>query len=57
MADFFAGLGGGIYTVFNMGWAALSGIRLVDILDIAVVARCYLSAKESGKGIVLPFWE
>lgn len=27
------------------------------ILDIAVVARCYLTAKENGKGIVLPFWE
>lgn len=27
------------------------------ILDIAVVARCYLTAKQNGKGIVLPFWE
>ena len=27
------------------------------ILDIAVTARCYRQAKESGDGITLPFWE
>ena len=27
------------------------------ILDIALVSRCYKSAKENGKGIIVPFWE
>lgn len=27
------------------------------ILDIAVTARCYYNAKETGKGITLPYWE
>ena len=27
------------------------------ILDIAVAARCYNSAKESGKGLNVPYWE
>ena len=27
------------------------------ILDIAVTARCYYNAKETGKGIILPYWE
>ena len=27
------------------------------ILDIAVTARCYYKAKETGMGITLPFWE
>jgi len=27
------------------------------ILDIAVAARCYQTAKESGLGTTLPFWE
>ena len=27
------------------------------IMDIAIVSRCYKSAKENGNGIVLPFWE
>ncbi len=27
------------------------------IMDIAVAARCYKNAQESGKGIKLPFWE
>ena len=27
------------------------------ILDIAIVSRCFKSAKENGKGIIVPFWE
>ncbi len=65
MADFFAGLGGGIYTVFNMVWAALSGIRFADILDIAVVAyviyKCIqlfreTRAKQLIRGIIILFF-
>lgn len=38
MAGFFSELGQNIYTVFNMIIAAFAGVRLADILDIAVVA-------------------
>lgn len=27
------------------------------ILDIAIVSRCFKSAKENGEGIIIPFWE
>lgn len=64
MADFFAGLGEGIYTIFNMVVAALSGIRAADILDIAVVSYVVYKgielfretrAKQLIRGIIILF--
>lgn len=64
MATFFAGLGEGIQTVFNVILAALMGVRPADILDIAVVAYVVYKgielfretrAKQLIRGIILLF--
>ena len=46
MAAFFQQLGEAFYTFFNVIWAALSGIRPQDVLDIAVVAYVIYKAIE-----------